>query len=351
MRTLIERWSGESVLTSYDQPTGTWIFIAIHDTTLGPAMGGCRMKPYDSPDEALQDAMRLAEGMTHKWAVIGFDYGGGKSVLAIPRDLNGEDRTGLLRRFGRLLESLRGSYWTGEDLGTTPEDMAVVGSVSRYVHGTQTGGERALDPGPFTALGVFVGMRAAVRHVMGEGLAGCSVLIQGAGDVGAPLGLLLHEAGARVHVSDVNAERARSLGHAVEGEVIAPERAYETACDIFAPCAVGAILNRQTIPTLDCRIVAGSANNQLADNADAERLRERGILYAPDYVINAGGAIALPMFGQGHDAEAVRQRICKIEGTLEEIFTEAKERGESPLQASHRRVQRILAARRESVGV
>jgi leucine dehydrogenase len=259
MHKLIQRWNGQSVVVSYDNPSHTWIFIAIHDTTLGPAMGGCRMRVYHTPDEALLDAMRLAEGMTHKWAVIGFDFGGGKSVLAVPRELHGEEREGLLRRFGYLLESLRGAYWTGEDLGTTPEDMAIVGSVSQYVHGTKADGSRPVDPGPFTALGVLVGMRAAVLHAFGNGLAGRSVLIQGAGDVGAPLARMLKEEGARLLISDLDDELAARVASEVEGEVVAPEQAYRAECDVFAPCAVGAVLNRETIPVLACRVVAGPA--------------------------------------------------------------------------------------------
>jgi leucine dehydrogenase len=347
MQSLIQQWTGESVLVSYDQPTGTWIFIAIHDTTLGPAMGGCRMRVYRSADDALRDAMRLAEGMTSKWAVIGFEYGGGKSVLAVPRELHGSERTDLLQRYGRLLESLRGAYWTGEDLGTTPEDMAVVGNVSRYVHGTRPDGKRAVDPGPFTALGVLVGTRAAVTHAMGVGLEGRSVLIQGAGDVGAPLARLLAEEGARLLISDLDQGRADRVAEAVGGTVVAPDRAYATQCDVFAPCAVGAVLNGKTIPQLACKVVAGSANNQLGEVADARRLHHRGILYAPDYVVNAGGAIALPMLGQGHSEDEIRDRIRKIEGTLEEIFTEATRRNETPGDAAARRVERVLAARRE----
>ncbi len=347
MHELIERWSGESVVTAYDRPTGTWIFIAIHDTTLGPAMGGCRMKVYDTPDEALLDAMRLAEGMTSKWASIGFDLGGGKSVLAVPRPLDGEERRGLLLRFGRILESLRGAYSTGEDLGTTPEDMATLAEATQHVHGTRGDGGPATDPGPFTALGVFVGIRSGLRRVFGEGdPTGRTVLIQGAGDVGVPLGRMLAEAGARVVVADLDRGRAEELARALGGGVVDAEEVYQTACDVYAPCAVGATLNRESIPRLACRIVAGSANNQLGEEADADRLHQRGILYAPDYVINAGGATALPMLGQGEPRVAVEERIRGLEGVLDEIFAEASEHQESPLYAAKRRVERVLAAAR-----
>jgi leucine dehydrogenase len=290
MQKLIEAWSGESVVARYDHVAQTWMFIAIHDTTLGAAMGGCRMKVYGSPEEALQDAMRLAEGMTYKWATIGFDLGGGKSVLAVPRRLEGREREALFRRFGRLIDSLKGAYACGPDLGTTPEDMAVIARETRYVHGGTRQGETA-DPGPYTALGVWAGMRSAVRQVFGENqLADRSVLIEGVGDVGIPLARLLQESGARILVSDIDGERATAVAAEVGADVVAAERVYETACDVYAPCAVGATLNAGTVPVLQCRIVAGSANNQLAEPEDAERLHARGILYAPDYVMFGGSS-------------------------------------------------------------
>jgi leucine dehydrogenase len=346
MQSLIKEWDGESVVVSYHRPTDTWVFVAIHDTTLGPAMGGCRLRVYDAPRDGLRDAMRLAAGMTAKWAVAGFEFGGGKSVLAPPRPLQGADRVSVLEHFGDLLESLGGSYMTGEDLGTTPEDMAIIGRRSQWVHGVDGKGDRAVDPGPYTALGVFVGMRAFVRQVLGGELEGRTVLIQGAGDVGRPLAHRLHEAGARLIVSDVDASRAEGVAKEVDGRTVSPEAAYETECDVFAPCAVGAVLGTETIPRLRCRIVAGSANNQLATDDDAEGLHQRGIWYAPDYVVNAGGAIALPMLGQGRPKAAIDARIRNIERTMEEILAEAVERNESPLHSAGRRVQRVLETAR-----
>ena len=180
MKSLISSWSGQSVVVSYDQPTETWMFIAIHDTTLGSAMGGCRVMQYDTPEDGLRDAMRLAEGMTYKWATIGFELGGGKSVLAISRPLEGKEREGLFERFGAVIDSLRGTYACGPDLGTTPYDMSVIGRSTRYVHGVDHEKGSHTDPGPYTALGVFSGMQAALRHVYGDAtLAGRTVLIQG----------------------------------------------------------------------------------------------------------------------------------------------------------------------------
>ncbi len=348
MQGLISRWHGEAVVVRYDHPTETWMFIAIHDTTLGPAMGGCRMRMYASPTDGLRDAMRLAEGMTQKWAVIGFEKGGGKSVLAVQHPLQGEEREGVFLRFARLVESLRGIYACGVDLGTTPADMAVMARETSFVHGVDRGGGKTIDPGPFTALGVFVGMRAAVRQVFGDGeLAGRTVLVQGAGDVGVPLARSVADAGARVLLSDIDEQRAQRIADELGGEVVPPDRVYTTPCDIYAPCAVGATLNQETIPVLACRIVAGSANIQLAEPADADRLHERGILYAPDFVINAGGATALPLLDAGtNTAEQVRERIRGFENAMSEIFADAAERNESPLHAVANRVERVLEKRR-----
>ncbi len=349
MQSLIQQWSGQAVVTAFDDATGTWIFIAIHDTTLGPAMGGCRMMVYPSPRDGLRDAMRLAEGMTYKWAAIEFELGGGKTVLAVPRPLTGTARERVLRRLGRLIEALRGAYATGPDLGTTPADMAVLGEETQHVHGVDRNGGGTIDPGPFTALGVVVGMRAALRHVNGsDGLDGRRVLVQGVGDVGRPLARQLRAAGVRVLVSDTDPKAAAALATELGGEVVPPGDVYRTECDVYAPCAVGATLNRDTIPTLRCAVVAGSANNQLAETADADRLHARGILYAPDYVINAGGATALPLLGRGaYTEEQVRERIHGFDRALTAIFTEAAERNESPLCAAARRVERVLAKKRK----
>lgn len=349
MRDLLATWSGEFVTTRYDHPTGTWMFIAVHSLALGPAMGGCRMHVYDAPEAALRDAMRLAEGMTYKWATIEFSFGGGKSVLAVPRRLVGAERVALLRRYGELVNTLGGRYSCGPDLGTTPEDMTVIGEVTPYVHGAGRDGHPPIDPGPYTALGVSSGMRAALRHVTGKpDLAGRTVLIQGVGDVGAPLARLVAAAGGRLLLADLDAERARSMAAELGAEVVSPDAVFDTPCDIYAPCAVGAVLNRHTIPRLRCRIVAGSANNQLDTPADADRLQARGILYAPDYVINAGGATALPLLEQGADPGSVRERISGFEQILGAIFDEARERDESPAYAAKRRAERVLAQGRAS---
>ncbi len=342
-KSLIEDWDGEAVIIRFDRPSGTWIFIAIHSSVLGTPLGGCRMKVYPCPEDGLRDAMRLAEGMTYKWAAINFEFGGGKSVLAVPHDLDPSERVGLLQRFGRLLQSLNGAYATGEDLGTTPADMAVIARETEFVHGVDRAQSSAVDPGPYTAHGIFHGIRAAVARVFGNGgLEGRTVLIQGVGDVGAPLARMISDAGGRVLVSDVDTTKARKVAEDIGGELVQPHYVYSTACDVFAPCAIGGVLNAQTIAQLHCRIVAGSANNQLAEERDAARLHERGILYVPDYIVNAGGAVALPMKGKGESEEVIHECIRAIGRRVHDILTTSYERAEPPLTAARRLVQEVL---------
>jgi leucine dehydrogenase len=345
IKALIEGWNGVGVVMRFDQPTGTWMFIAIHNNTLGVATGGTRMKVYPSPAAALLDAMRLAEGMTRKWAAVDFNFGGGKAVLAIPKSLEEEERQGLLRRYGRLLESLNGSFATGEDLGTTPEDMAVIGQETTYVHGVDREAWTAADPGPYTASGVFAGIKAAVKHLFGtEDLTGRVVHVQGVGDVGEPLARELKEAGADLLLSDLDSKRAESLAEQLgQCETFEPHTAYEAPCDVYAPCAVGATLNKETIAELKCRIVAGSANNQLQEPEDAELLHGRGILYTPDYIVNAGGAVAFAMMSQGvTDQTVINDRVLGIGSSLAGVLEEARERNESPVHAAERIVARKL---------
>lgn len=343
---LIEGWDGLAVVVRHDAATGTWIFIALHDDTLGRPTGGTRFRVYERPEDGLLDAQRLAQGMTHKWAAVGVDLGGGKAVLAPPGPLGDNERRALLRRYGRLVESLHGGFATGEDLGTTPDDMALVSSETRWVIGGH-GGADPMDPGPFTARGVFRGLAAAVRAALGDEVAGTSVLVQGVGDVGEPLARELAAAGARLLLSDVDGRRLRALAAELEAEVVDPGAVYDTPCDVFAPCAVGAVLNAETIPRLRCRVVAGSANNQLAESADAERLHRRGILYAPDFVINGGGALAFGLIELGTtDPAELYRRVEALGDSLGEIFAEATTAGESPLAAAERHVERRLAAAR-----
>jgi len=343
LHSLIENWNGLGVVMSHHRETGSWIFIALHDATLGRPTGGCRLRTYRSPAAGLRDAMRLAEGMTYKWAAMEFPYGGGKSVLAIPGPLEGGPRRELFVRFGQLMNSLNGGYGVGEDLGTTPKDMAFLATVTPYVAGARDGGP-VPDPGPFTAAGVHAGIMAAIAHLDGTpDLASKSVLVQGVGDVGRPLARLLSDSGARVVASDIDPRRAGAVARECGGTTVDSREVYDTACDVYAPCAVGATLNARTVPMLRCRIVAGSANNQLESPEDAERLQQRGILYAPDYVINGGGAMAFGLMEQGiRDPGELTARVRSIGRSLTEIFREAGGDGSSPLSAAHKRALRVL---------
>lgn len=340
---LIDRWDGLGVVVSREASVDAWIFVALHDDRLGVPVGGCRMTEYETPVEGLRDALRLAEGMTWKWASIGLPFGGGKSVIALSRPLAPEERESLLRRFGRLLESLHGSYRTGEDLGTTPEDMELLAEETEYVMGGHGDGS-VMDPGPYTALGVLSGMREAVAARLGESsLEGRTVLVQGVGDVGEPLARMLAEEGARLLLADVDRERAETLARELGGSTVVPGVVYDTPCDVFAPCARGGILNRETIPRLRCRVVAGSANNQLERSEDAVLLRDHGILYAPDYVVNAGGALAFGLMDGGvSDRDELRERVRGLGDTLREIFGEAEEGEIPPTVAARRRAERTL---------
>jgi leucine dehydrogenase len=348
LQTLIQQWDGLAVVCRYDEPTHTWVFICMHDNTLGPCTGGTRMKVYSEPGEGLVDAMRLAEGMTSKWAAIDVAAGGGKTVLAVEKPLEGEERRGLLRRYGRLIQSLGGGFRTGEDMGTSTEDMQVIAEEADYVHGFHPQDGSKIDPSPFTARAVFAGIRSAVSEVLeGETLSGRTVLIQGVGNVGAHLGRFLKEAGVELLVSDIDETRSERVAGLLDATLVPNTEVYSTSCDVYAPCAVGATLNRETIPHLECRIVAGSANNQLEEPADADRLSERGIVYVPDYIINAGGALSFALLDRGlGDRQALLQKMDAIGDSVAEILREAASNGESPVVAAQRRVDRALAKAR-----
>jgi glutamate dehydrogenase/leucine dehydrogenase len=315
------------------------MFVCVHSTVLGPAGGGTRMRVYPAPADGLADAMRLSGAMTWKMAGAGMPRGGGKAVLAVPELPTGEPRRRLLRRYGELVASLGGSYRTAGDMNISPEDLDVVAETCPWVYGT-TG--RGGNSGRGTARGGLHAVRATVEHVFGSpDLGGRTVLVQGAGAVGALLARELAEAGARVLVSDVDESRAAATGC----ETVPAERALETEVDVYAPCAVGGTLDADSIPRLACRAVAGCANNQLAEPEDAERLQEQGILYAPDYVVNAGGIIQLiGLEDEGWDEEALQAGLARIGDTLRTLFAEAAAEGITPFDSADRLVRRRLAA-------
>jgi leucine dehydrogenase len=262
---LLREWDGEQAVVRFDRPSGAWMFICIHSTRLGPAGGGTRMRVYASPSDGLRDGMRLAAGMTRKMAVLGVPFGGGKAVLAVPELPNGEARRALLLRYGDLVSSLGGTFRTAADMNTTAADVDVIGERSRYVYGSSAEHGGGGDSGVGTARGVFHGIRASLLNAYGsDDLTGRRVLVQGVGSVGGHLARNLDEAGAELILTDVADERAAELAAELGARAVAPERALETECDVYAPCAVGGTLDRETIPRLRCRIVAGSANNQLS---------------------------------------------------------------------------------------
>jgi leucine dehydrogenase len=340
MEKLIRCWDGECVIVRYDNEADAWMFIAIHSTVLGNATGGTRMKVYETSADGLRDAQRLAAGMTYKWAGVDFPQGGAKGVIALSRPVDEEARDRLLERYGELVESLRGAFSTGADLGVGPEQIKVIARETTHVFGMRGGG----DPGPWTALGVFTAIQAVAEALFGSAdLAGRTVLVQGIGDVGVPLCKRLADAGAVLRVSDVDAERAAGIADELSAEPVAAKEVYSAPCDIFAPCAVGGILSAQTIPQLACSGIAGATNNQLAASEDADRLHQRGILYAPDFISNSGGAIALVgLEALGMSDDYVTRKILTIRDTLKAVFDEAKQNGESPQHAAERQVQRVL---------
>ena len=345
METLL-KWNGEEVIIHFDQPAQAWIVIAIHSTKLGPAIGGTRMKPYPDLSAAIIDAQRLAEGMTFKWAAAGIEGGGGKAVIAVPPDLTPEARTSLLRRYGALVQKHRGLFITGPDLGTSSEDMDIVAEKALgYVLGrTETAGGGG-SPATFTARGVFTAMQITAKHLFEDGLlAGKKVVMQGVGHVGEELIPLLRQDGAEIAFTDVNEAAVAHFRDELGLQFISPDKIYDTPCDIFAPCAVGGVLNQETIPRLRCRAVVGAANNQLAEAEDALRLQERDILYAPDFVINAGGAIGLiAIETRNYSPDAAMQHVIDLIGdNMSQIFALTAAKGITTDEAARRLAERRL---------
>ncbi len=343
---LLRVWDGEEVAVRYDREHDAWMFACVHSTVLGPAAGGTRMKVYARPADALGDGIRLSSAMTRKNAVAGLPLGGGKAVIAVREVPEGERRRDLLLRYADLVESLHGTYWTACDMNTTPRDMDVIGTRCSSVFGKTTSAGGSGSSAPSTAEGVFHGIVASVEHVFGSpDLGGRSVVVQGVGAVGRLLAARLAEAGAKVAIADVDVSRAEEAARETGADVVDAAEAISTACDVFSPCATGGVLSAASIPRLRCAIVAGAANNQLADPADAERFKELGILYAPDYVVNAGGIIHLASLELlGEDEGRRDERVRGIARTLREVFRRAELEGISTSEAAEVMVRERLAA-------
>lgn len=342
---LLQDWDGEEVAIAFDDVTGTWMFVCVHSTKLGPAMGGVRMKSYGSADDALADGLRLAGAMTRKQAVANLPFGGGKAVLAVSTIPVGEDRRRLLLRYGDLVASLRGTYVTAADMNTDEADMDVVAERSSHVLGRSRAAGGSGDPASATASGVFYGMLASAGHVWGTtDLRGRRVLVQGAGAVGSRLVDHVAATGATLIVADSHEGRAEEIAARAGAEVLSADAVVGSDCDIFAPCAVGGILTAATIPRLRCALVAGAANNQLGEPEDAQRLRDAGILYAPDYVINAGGVIHLAGYESlGWTEGEVTARLAAIGDVLGEIYLIAEADGITTEAAASRLVTQRLS--------
>lgn len=315
--------SGYEEVVRCDNPeVGFSAWVAIHNSYRGPALGGCRVWNYDSEEAALTDVLRLSKGMTYKNALARLPLGGGKSV--VHTDLGKVDRTALFEEIGNFVESLNGRYITAEDVNSTLEDMAAVKRRTEHVATVGASG----NPSPFTAYGVYCAIRASVRHALKrEHLDGLTVAIQGVGETGGRLAEMLREDKCRIIASDINEANILALEKKIAFDRVAPEAIYGVSCDIFAPCALGGILNSLTIPQLLCQIVAGSANNQLLTEGDGALLFRRGILYAPDYVANAGGVINISCeIGQQYDEQKAKRLTAGIEKTLDFIFAESSKR-------------------------
>jgi leucine dehydrogenase len=337
----------------FDDPeTGLKAIIAIHSTALGPAAGGCRRWTYASDDLALTDVLRLSRGMTYKNAVAGLPFGGGKAVILASNTAPKSEA--LFEAFGRVVQSLDGSYITAEDVGISVEDMRIVHRQTQYVSGLpQDDGGVGGDPSPWTAYGVFLGIRAAVETRLGtDSLKGIRVAVQGVGNVGRNLCRLLHEAGAELVIADVSSANLRTVGESLPTELASPQDILFSDVDVLAPCALGNVLNSEAIPRIRASIIAGGANNQLATTADGERLAERDILYAPDYVINAGGIISVAneYLGAGSE-EKVRAEVARIPDRLLEIFREASESGRATNDVADEVARRIVENARLNKGI
>jgi leucine dehydrogenase len=336
----------EQVVFGHDQASGLKAIIAVHDTTLGPALGGCRMWNYASDEEALRDVLRLSHGMTYKSALARLPLGGGKAVII------GDPRTGkseaLFQAMGDFVDSLGGRYITAADSGTGVAEMQIMAERTRHVAGagqreTIGGGTRDGDPSPATAYGVFVGIRSAVRHRLGrDDLNGLKVAIQGVGQVGFGLAKHLRDAGAELWVTDIHEANQRRAVEQLGARAVGQQEIFGLDVDVFAPCALGAIINPQTLEALRAPIIAGAANNQLASAELAEQLRRRDCLYAPDYAINAGGIIDVCYERTGGSAEQLKAHIEGIEATLDEIFQRSRAEGATTTAVADRMAQERL---------
>ena len=336
----------EQIVVCNDRDSGLRAIIAIHDTTLGPGLGGIRMWAYPSDEAALTDVLRLSEGMTYKNALAGLDLGGGKTVVAGDPRLDKTPEK--FRALGRFIERLGGSYLAAEDVGTTTDDAEQVATQTRYITGLPVERGGSGDPSPMTAWGVVCGIRAALAEAGTDGgLDGVRVAVQGAGHVGGAVAGHLLAAGAEVTVADIHEDRVAPLRER-GATVAAADEIHQVECDVYSPCALGAVIRPETIGRLRCRVVAGAANNQLADASMGDELKRRGIVYAPDFAINSGGVINIAdeLIGDGYDPDRAKRSVERIEQTLRDVFERARSAGVAPNRAAEQMARERIAAAR-----
>jgi leucine dehydrogenase len=338
----------ELVQLVHDRESGLTAILSLHSTHLGPGAGGTRFWHYAEPQDAMRDALRLSRGMSYKNAMAGLPMGGGKAVVLL--DKKRTKTPEMLAAFGDAIEAMGGRYVTAEDVGASEADMVAIRQRTAHVCGLPAGqGEVGGDPGPFTAMGIFHGIKAAVSHKLGrDSLTGVRVALQGCGSVGGGVARLLAKEGARLTVADIDPGKAKALAKEVGGDAVSADTIMGCACDVFSPNALGAVLDEASIARLDCAIVAGGANNQLARPEHGALLAERGMLYAPDYVINAGGIINVSLeylcrqHGEPCDINEVRKRIALIPDRLRAIWRESEASGDSPDVVADRMAQKLI---------
>ena len=319
----MEKYDYEQLLFCQDRVSGLKAIICIHDTTLGPALGGTRMWTYESEDEAIEDALRLAKGMTYKNAAAGLSLGGGKAVII--GDPRRDKSEAMFRAFGRFIQGLNGRYITAEDVGTTVADMDIIHEETDYVTGISPSFGSSGNPSPVTAFGVYRGMKAAAKEAFGtDSLSGKTIAVQGVGNVAYNLCKYLYKEGALLIVTDIHKESVRRAVDEFGARAVDPQEIYGVQCDIYAPCALGATVNDHTIPLMKAKVIAGAANNQLQEARHGDALHERGIIYAPDYVINAGGVINVADELYGYNRERALKKVEAVYENIEKVLDISK---------------------------
>ena len=339
----LEKYGCEEIIFFQDKKTDLKAIVALHDTTLGPAFGGTRLWNYHNEEEALTDVLRLAKAMSRKASITGLDCGGGKAVIiADPRNKT----EAMIKAYAQFVDRLQGKLLTGEDVGIDVKDTVIMKKETKYIVGAS---ETVSDPSIPTAYGVIYGMMACAKEVFGSSqLSGLTIAIQGVGHVGYNLARELHKDGVKIIASDMIEERTKRVADEFGAKIVSTEEIYSVDCDIFSPCALGAIINEETIPKLKCKVVAGSANNQLKEDAHGDGLHKRGILYAPDYLINAGGLISAYMDWKQNTVEEIMKKLEEIGDGMEKIISTSKKTGEPTYKIAHRLAdERLLIKKRE----